>query len=116
MDLRSIATGQLTDHELEKLRSTRNTSHFDSINLEETDVVTFKDKIYVPKNIRKDTMEWYHNYLCHPGITRLTKTLRRLFYWPGLDKDVKQHIKSCSTCRFTKLRSKKYGKLPYTKS
>ena len=64
---------------------------------------------------------WHHqqravNNQCHPGISRLTETLRRLFYWPGLDKDGKQHVKSCETCRYTKRRSRKYGKLPYKNS
>ena len=116
MDVRNIATIQLTDPELEHLRSTRNADHFDTINLEETDLVTYKNKIYVPNTLRRNMIEWYHNYLCHPGISRLTETLRRLFYWPGLDKDVKQHVKGCAICRYTKRRSRKYGKLPYKNS
>ena len=116
MNLLIIGNGQLTDPDLVKIQSTGNSSHFDSINLEESDVITYKDKIYVPSHLCIHIMEWYHNYLCHPGITLLTETLRRVFYWPGLDKEVKQHVKLCPTCCLTKRRVKRYDKFTYKNS
>ena len=54
---------------------------------------------------------WYHLYLRHPGETRMEATLRKSFYWPSLNKDVKRHVKTCSQCQKWKKRNVKYGKL-----
>ena len=34
-------------------------------------ILTYEDKIYIPTNLREDTITWYHHFLCHPGADRL---------------------------------------------
>ena len=50
--------------------------------------------------------------LRHPGVTRLKATLRQLYWWPTLHRDVKAFCKNCRVCQKCKKSSKKYGKLP----
>ena len=61
-------------------------------------------------------MMWYHEYLVHPGQTRMEETLRKVFYWPNLDKDVQGYVKTCRKCQISKRQRKKYGHLPAKKA
>ena len=72
----------------------------------------YQDKIVVPKKLRNRIVEWYHEYLAHPGSTRLEETLRRVFTWPGLRADVLRKVKNCRQCQLCKKGRKSYGKLP----
>ena len=38
--------------------------------------------------------------------------LKKSFYWPSLNKDVKRHVNTCSQCQKCKKQNVKYGKLP----
>ena len=76
-------------------------------------LILFKNKkIYVPKKLRHNVLTWYHHFLCHPGATRLEKTLSSTMVWPGMSQDCKMFVCVCDTCQRTKKGSKKYGHLP----
>lgn len=76
------------------------------------DIIETNGKIVVPKSLRKRIMNWYHEHLMHPGITRMIKTIRQHFTWPGLNDEVEKLCKTCKTCQLTKKTKKKYGHLP----
>ena len=80
--------------------------------LDEVEIVTFEDKIYVPVSLRKRTMEWYHYFLNHPGGERLYKTLNRVCYWKGMGNHCMNFCKKCEVCQLHKPRKTKYGHLP----
>ena len=61
-------------------------------------------------------MTWYHEYLVHPGQTRMEETLRKVFYWPNLDKDTQAYVKTCRECQMSKRQRKKCGHLPAKKA
>lgn len=46
----------------------------------------------------------------HAGVRRMTNNIKRKFYWPGLDKDVKFFVSKCTTCQ--KMKQCKYIKEP----
>ena len=69
-------------------------------------------KIVVPKNLQERMVQWYHEYLCHPGETRTEITINQHFTWKGLRKTVHKICSSCDQCQRTKRTKKKYGKLP----
>jgi hypothetical protein len=72
-------------------------------------VILFKNKIHIPKTLRKQVLSWYHTALQHPGIQRTEGTTCSHLIWPGLNKDVENHIKSCHQCQKCKDPRKKYG-------
>ncbi len=76
-----------------------------------TDMYSQK-KIIIPPALQGRIITWYHEYLAHPGETRLEATLRQLFDWGNMRKHVQRHVKTCRTCQVCKQKRKKYGKLP----
>ena len=50
----------------------------------------------------KETVEWYHEMLCHPGETRIEHTLRQHFEWKGLCTTVHDVCKKLPTCKKAK--------------
>ena len=66
---------------------------------EDVELVLYKDKIYVPQQLRNKTLNWYHYYLCHPGSDRLYNTLNRVCYWKGMAKACIAHCQRCKICQ-----------------
>ena len=80
--------------------------------VEGTEVLTYNKKLYVPINLRKKVLQWYHHYLCHPGTTWLVQTLWQTMVWPGISGDCEKFTKTCEKFQCYKKTSTKYGKLP----
>lgn len=48
----------------------------------------------------------------HTGITRMTNNIRRKYYWPGMEADVRKFINKCHLCQ--KMKQCRYTKQPMT--
>ena len=71
------------------------------------------DQIAAPKILRKRIVAWVHQYLLHPGSTRMEKTIGSLFTWPKMRDDIRRYVKTCRKCQLCKASPiRKYGKLP----
>jgi hypothetical protein len=79
--------------------------------LDDPDNYTFKEgmpcqtthKILAPQGNRKEMITEAHNSKC-AGHGRRFKTQERLrqdFWWPHMDKDIKEHIDQCKLCQTT---------------
>ena len=80
---------------------------------DDVQIITYKNKLYIPLALRARILNWYHLYLCHPGDTRLAKTIQQSCDWPGLVNQAKVIARQCEICRkFKKTGKRKYGKLP----
>ena len=64
------------------------------------------DRLCVPDTdgLRSEILDEAHNapYAMHPGMTKMYKTLRQHYWWPGLKKDVAGFISRCLTCQQVK--------------
>ena len=89
-----------------------NPKHYKRKNIENVQVITYKDRIFVPKELMNQTLTWFHHYPCHPGRDRMYKTMTATLYWDNMETDVSKFNKTCSTCQRFKKSKKKYGKLP----
>uniref|UniRef100_A0A3B3HJB6 Gypsy retrotransposon integrase-like protein 1 n=1 Tax=Oryzias latipes TaxID=8090 RepID=A0A3B3HJB6_ORYLA len=60
--------------------------------------------LYVPDSLRSDVLAWGHTsrIACHGGVYRTSRLLKRRFFWPTLERDVKEYIAACSTCARSK--------------
>ena len=76
------------------------------------EVQTDNNKIYIPISLREKVLNWYHHYLQHPSATRMAKTLGLVVYWPNMSKDIRQLCTMCNLCQPAKRTKTKYGKLP----
>jgi hypothetical protein len=80
--------------------------------IERTAVLTMNGKIFIPTAIRYSIIGWYHQYLSHPGATRIESTIQNTTTWPGLTHNVQSHYNTCKLCQFNKKTKKQYGKIP----
>ena len=55
-------------------------------------------QLLTPKRLRQTMLEMAHDKWGHRGIKRTIGVLRRRCFWPGLYRDVKEHIRKCFTC------------------
>ena len=61
------------------------------------DGLLFKgNRVIVPKALRNKTLEVLHR--SHMGIVKTQERARTSFYWPGLNKAIKDICQSCETC------------------
>ena len=102
---------QRQDKQLQALMK-KPSKDFAKRNLENAELVTFKGRIYLPVALRSRVVAWYHEYLSHPGQTRMEKTLSQTLYWPKMANDINQFVKTCKTCQMCKGPRKEYGHLP----
>ena len=75
-------------------------------------LICHNGKIALPPSLQQKTIDWYHQILCHPGITRTEATIRQHFDWKGLRTMVLATCKKCELCQKAKVTNQKYGKLP----
>ena len=64
-------------------------------------IVFFNSRILLPQMLRSKAMEQAH---CgHVGTSKMKQILRRLFFWPGMTKDIDDYVRRCNSClRFSK--------------
>ena len=106
-----IAKEQQQDKKL-KESVQKSKSEYSTRIVEDVEVITYKDKIVIPNSLKKRILWWYHEYLIHPGETRMEATLRQTLTWPNLTDDVRKYVRTCKKCQLCKKQRKKYGKLP----
>ena len=105
-----IKEAQRKDKDL--LKRLRDKPGYSDTVLEGTDLITYKDKIYIPHALRSSIVEWYHSMLGHPGVKRTAATIIQHLIWPGLHDEVEKYVSKCPACQLYKGQKKKYGHLP----
>jgi len=75
-------------------------------------LVSYNDKIVVPKQLQRHVIDWYHTTLCHPGINRTEETISQHLFWPKMRDQITNYVQACPTCQRNKRKVKKYGHLP----
>jgi hypothetical protein len=66
--------------------------------------VWFRGNPFVPLRFRDEILhEFHHSPLAvHPGGTKMYHDLRRVFWWPGMKRDVATFVSKCLTCQQVK--------------
>lgn len=61
-------------------------------------------KLWIPSSLRETLLEQYHNLptSAHGGMFKTLDLLRRLFFWPGMVRDVRSFVGNCVICKSTK--------------
>ena len=82
---------------------------FKWLKVDDIDVIVAKDQnqMVIPKSIQVDIMSWLHECCMHPGISRMQKSLKDLFWWNGMGKDIQKFVNRCQICRKNKINKKK---------
>ena len=53
----------------------------------------------VPQRHRGTSLDGCHQEAAHQGQRRSTTFMQECFWWPGMTRDLRNHIKKCSRCR-----------------
>ncbi|KAL2078839.1 hypothetical protein ACEWY4_024583 [Coilia grayii] len=62
------------------------------------------DRLYVPDALRSQVLQWGHDSLlaCHPGATRTSQHIAQRFWWPNLEREVREYVRACPVCNRNK--------------
>jgi transposase InsO family protein len=76
--------------------------------------IVYNGRVVIPESLQTKTLELLH--VNHCGIVTMKKLSRTYVYWQGLDKDIENFVKSCSSCQKSKNDNprKCYGSWPET--
>ncbi|KAJ8282532.1 hypothetical protein COCON_G00050510, partial [Conger conger] len=58
------------------------------------------DRLFVPDSLHSQVLQWGHTsrFSCHPGVTRTLGLLQQHFWWPKMERDVKEFVAACTVC------------------
>ena len=68
-----------------------------SIGCNDSLIVLNNSRIVIPIKYRKQILELCHKG--HPGETRMKRIAKALYYWPKMNADVEQTVKTCQICQ-----------------
>lgn len=54
-------------------------------------------QVVIPQTLRKQVLDELHT--AHLGIVKMKALARSYCYWPGIDKEIEQLVRTCSSCR-----------------
>lgn len=61
------------------------------------DILMKEEKMVLPTALRKRALRLAHR--SHPGMSTMKNILRQGLWWPGMDRDVEEFVKSCPECQ-----------------
>ena len=57
-------------------------------------------RVVIPRKLQCRVLQELHSE--HPGVTRMKSLARSHVWWPGLDKQIEETAKSCTSCQSVK--------------
>ena len=66
------------------------------------DITVSYPRPYVPRSCRREIFDMYHN-LSHPGINYSVKLIKARFFWPDMDKNIRNWCRECESCQEVKI-------------
>lgn len=64
--------------------------------------IMFNNRVLIPEPLRKLVLDFFHED--HPGICSMKSLARSLIWYPGLDSDISDLVKSCRVCQVAQSR------------
>ena len=116
MDLIYIQHHQNQDQAL--LKALKEDTHFSRQNRGIISLIHFQTndtsayKIVIPQSLQLPTVRWMHSLLGHAGITRLSATLRKNFWFPRMQEMIQNFVQRCEFCQRYNKQNIKYGQVP----
>ncbi|KAH0673662.1 hypothetical protein KY284_024749 [Solanum tuberosum] len=94
-----LASIEFEDENLEELRKKNAIGKAQETTLDAEGVLNFKGRICVPRVydlIQKLLIESHGSqYSIHPGVTKMYRDLKRIYWWPGMKKDIAEFMFKC---------------------
>jgi transposase InsO family protein len=107
------------DKIMERIREeTKEDGRYPEIPIDENGYRRFNGLILVPRTLEGIVIERHHNDIRegHPGEARTVEKIQRNYYFPGIIRKVRKHIRACDECQRNKPKQQKpYGKMQSNK-
>lgn len=104
--LNDIRENQKLDVKLVDLLPSENASEDGDFKVDGYGVLRFQGRVCVPDNpeLKKLILEESHriSLSIHSGATKMYQDLKKIFWWPGMKRDVAQFVNACLTCQKSK--------------
>ena len=79
--------------------------------LDEIRVIRFRDRVCVPDvpRLKRKILDECHksSLSIHPRATKMYQDLKKLFWWPGMKRDVVEFVYACLVCQKSKIEHQK---------
>ncbi|CAJ2651899.1 unnamed protein product [Trifolium pratense] len=110
--LENIKECQKTDKKLmEKLAIVVEEGKEANFKVDENGVVRFHGRVCVPDvpEMKKMILEEGHRsgMSIHPGVTKMYQDLKKLFWWPGMKRQISEFVYACLVCQKSKIEHQK---------
>ena len=60
-------------------------------------VLLWGSRVIVPPKVCERVIDVLHSM--HPGVSRMKRLARSYVWWPGMDTEIEQRVKSCHACQ-----------------
>ena len=104
--IEEIKAKQFEDENLKELRNKIAMSKAQETTLDTDGVLNFKGIICVPRIddlIEKLLAESHGSqYSIHPGVTKMYRDLKQIYWWPGMKKDIAEFVAKYKNCQQVK--------------
>ncbi|KAJ9189377.1 hypothetical protein P3X46_000681, partial [Hevea brasiliensis] len=104
--LQQIQDGQKTDEKLMVVMGKITEGKETEYKVKENGCLYYKERVCVPddKELKTSILKEAHNsvYAMHPGSTKMYHDLKLQYWWPGMKKDIVDHVTRCLTCQQVK--------------
>ena len=71
----------------------------------------FKERVYVPasSDLQRRILEEAHqsHFTIDPSVTKMYQDIKKMFWWPGLKKDIVELVSKCLVCQKVKIEHQK---------
>ncbi|WMV51238.1 hypothetical protein MTR67_044623 [Solanum verrucosum] len=104
--IKEIKAKQFEDENLEELRKKTANGKAQDTTLDADGVLNFKGRICVPivDDLIEKLLVKSHGlrYSIHLGVTKMYQDLKRIYWWPGMKKDIAEFVAKCQNCQQVK--------------
>ena len=80
---------------------------------EEDGIISYEGRLCVPFNeeLKAEILHEAHHskYIIHPGVTKMFQDMKRVYWWPGMKRDVATFVAKCLTCQQVKSEHQRPG-------
>ncbi|KAH0745920.1 hypothetical protein KY285_007577 [Solanum tuberosum] len=104
--IEEIKAKQFEDENLNELKEKMANGKTQETTLDVDGVLSVKGRIFVPRVddlIQKLLVESHGSrYSIHPGVTKMYRDLKRIYWWSGMKKDIAEFVVKCQNCQQVK--------------
>ena len=56
-------------------------------------------RLFIPKHLRNFVVTQYHDQNGHMGVQKTFDSIRQMYYWPNLFKEINKYVSECTICQ-----------------